>query len=103
MGNLGYPFRPYHPGELLKEELECRHIKQKDFAGKFGISYTVLNEILNGKRPVSADFALLMEAALGINADLLVRLQVSYNMQTARQDKNLVKRFDEIRRIASML
>ena len=26
------PFRPYHPGELLKEELECRNIKQKDFA-----------------------------------------------------------------------
>ena len=27
-------FRPYHPGELLKEELECREIKQKEFAKK---------------------------------------------------------------------
>lgn len=103
MSNLGYPFRPYHPGELLKEELECRQIQQKEFAKKFGISYTALNEILNAKRSVSADFALLMEAALGINADLLVRLQVSYNMQVARQDKKLSKRFDEIRKIAAIL
>ena len=28
-------FRPYHPGELVKEELECRGIKQKEFAKKF--------------------------------------------------------------------
>lgn len=27
-------FRPYHPGELIKEELECRNVKQKDFAKK---------------------------------------------------------------------
>ncbi|MDR2914338.1 MAG: HigA family addiction module antidote protein [Tannerella sp.] len=103
MGNLGYPFRPYHPGELLKEELECRHIKQKEFATKFGISYTALNEILNGRRSVSTDFALLMEAALGVNADLLVRLQVSYNMQIARQDKKLIKKFNEIRKITAFL
>lgn len=30
-------FRPYHPGELVKEELECRCIKQIDFAKKFGM------------------------------------------------------------------
>ncbi len=102
MGNLGYPFRPYHPGELLKEELECRHIQQKVFAQRYGISYTALNEILNAKRPVSTDFALLMEAALGINADLLLRLQVSYNLQVARQDKKLRERFDQIKKIRAV-
>lgn len=103
MGNLNYPFRPYHPGELLKEELECRHIRQKDFARKLGISYTALNETLNGKRPVSTDFALLMEAALGVNADLLVRLQTAYNMQSARQDKKMLDKLNEIRKIAALL
>jgi addiction module HigA family antidote len=67
-------FRPYHPGELVKEELECRNIKQKDFARKFELSYTALNEILNSKRPITTEFALLLEAALGINADLLVKM-----------------------------
>ena len=78
-------FRPYHPGELLKEELECREIKQKEFAKKIGLSYTMFNEVLNAKRPVSIELALLMEAALGINADLLVKMQTDYNMQTARK------------------
>ena len=95
-------FRPYHPGELLKEELECREIKQKDFADKFGLSYTVLNEVLNGKRPVSIELALLMEAALGINADLLVRMQTDYNMQTARKNTTLMEKLNQIRKIAAV-
>ena len=103
MAKLGLSFRPYHPGELLKEELECRHLQQKSFAHKFGISYTALNEILNGKRPVSTDFALMMEATLGVSADLLVRMQTTYNMQVARNDKKLIKRFNEMRKIASIL
>lgn len=78
-------FRPFHPGELIKEELECRNIKQKDFAKKFEFSYTALNEILNAKRPVTTEFALLLEAALGIDADLLVKMQTDYNLQIARK------------------
>jgi addiction module HigA family antidote len=101
MGNLGFPFRPYHPGELLKEELECRNISQRSFAMKTGMSYTTLNEILNSKRPVTADFALLMEAALGIEPNLLLRMQTSYNMQVAKTDKKLTRRLAEIRNIAA--
>lgn len=67
-------FRPYHPGELVKEELKCRVIKQKDFAKKLGLSYSTLNEVLNVKHPVKTEFALFLEAALKINADLPVRM-----------------------------
>ena len=103
MEKTAIPFRPYHPGELLKEELACRHIQQKEFAHKFGISYTALNEILNCKRPVSTDFALLVEAALGVSADLLVRMQTSYNIQVARSDQERMKWLNEVRRIAITL
>ena len=103
MGNLGFPFRPYHPGELLKEELECRHLSQRKLALKLGLSYSMLNEILNGKRTVTTDFALLMEAALGVSSDLLLRMQVSYNIQIARQDKTLSKRLAEVRKICAIL
>ena len=95
-------FRPYHPGELLKEELECREIKQKESAEKFGLSYTMFNEVLNGKRPVSIELALLMEAALGINADLLVRMQTDYNMQIARKNTTLMEKLNQIRKIAAV-
>lgn len=57
MGNLGYPFCPTHPGEIIKEELQCRNIPQKKFAAITGISYTMLNDILNKKRSVSTEFA----------------------------------------------
>lgn len=95
-------FRPYHPGELIKEELECRGIKQKDFARKFGLSYSALNEVLNAKRPVTTEFALLLEAALNINADLLVRMQTDYNMQMARKNNSLIEKLNNIKKIAAV-
>ena len=64
---------PTHPGAVIKEELEYRQISQKKFAELVSMPYSMLNEILNGKRPVSAEFALSVEAALGISADLLGR------------------------------
>ncbi len=96
-------FRPYHPGELVKEELKYRGIRQKEFAKKFGLSYSALNEILNAKRPITTEFALLLEAALGINADLLVRIQTDYNIQVARNNNSLHKKLNNIRKIAAVL
>ena len=53
MSNLGFGFYPTHPGEVLKEELEERGISQRKFAESIGMGYSVLNEILNAKRPVT--------------------------------------------------
>ena len=44
------PFEPTHPGELLKEEIKCRGISQKELSRQTGIPYTALNEVLNCKR-----------------------------------------------------
>ncbi|MDR3184468.1 MAG: HigA family addiction module antidote protein [Prevotellaceae bacterium] len=96
-------FSLVHPGELIKEELECREISQRAFALKFDVSYPMLNEILNGKRPVSTDFALLIEAALGVNAGLLVRMQTNYDLQVAQKNKKLRSRLAKIREIAAVL
>ena len=49
------PFEPSHPGELLKDELRERGISQRHFAELVNVPYTALNEILNGKRPMSVD------------------------------------------------
>lgn len=64
MSNLGFGFYPTHPGEVLKDELEERGISQRKFAESIGMGYSVLNEILNGKRPVTTNSALMFEAAL---------------------------------------
>ena len=102
MGNLGLPFRPVHPGELLKDELEYRHLSQKVIAKQLGLPYTAFNEILNGKRPITTDFALIMEAALGVPAYILVGMQTDYNLQVAQKDNELNKRLAEIRKMAAM-
>ena len=103
MSNLGFPFRPVHPGELLKDELEYRRLSQKSIAKQLEIPYTAFNEILNGKRPVTTDFAMIMEAALGVPAYMLVGMQTDYNLQVAQKDSNLNKRLSKIRKIASYL
>jgi len=97
------PFEPVHPGELLKEEIEFRGISQRKFSSQIGFCYSVLNEILNCKRPVGTELAIMIEAALGIEADMLVRMQTSYDMQVARKDKKIIDKFNEIRKFASLL
>lgn len=82
-------FIPTHPGEVLKDELSYRGIPQKDFAARIGIPYTMLNDILNAKRPLSSANAILVERALGISADLLIGLQTDYNMFLARRNKTI--------------
>ena len=68
--------RPIHPGELLKEETEERKLSQRRLAEQMGISYKVLNDILNCRRPITTQTAMLFEAALGISASLLMRMQL---------------------------
>ena len=53
-------FEPTHPGEVLKDEIEFRGISQKKLAEEMGVSYTVLNEILNAKRPLNTEYAMLI-------------------------------------------
>lgn len=103
MANLGYGFYPTHPGEILKEEIEYRGISQRKLAAQMGISHTMLNEILNARRPLTAGTALLFEAALSLDADTLMRIQTKYNMQTARKDKSIAERLAKIRSIAAVL
>lgn len=45
--------RPIHPGELLKEEVESRKLSQAKLAAQAGISYKILNDIL--ELPPSSD------------------------------------------------
>lgn len=91
-----------HPGEMIKDEIIARGLTQKDLAQKMGVSYTVFNEILNGKRPVTTEYALLLEAALGTDANIWLGLQADYNMQKMKQDRSFMKRLEVIRKIAAV-
>ena len=102
MSSLGYGFYPSHPGEVIKDELEERGISQRKFADRIGIGYSVLNEILNGRRSISTTSALMFEAALDIPADSLLKMQMKYIMYTAMKDQTLVEKLKNISRIAAI-
>ena len=103
MGNLGYGAFPTHPGEVLKDEIEERGISQRQLADSMGLAYSVVNEILNGHRSLTAKTALMFEAALDVPADTLLFLQMKYNMQTARNDKSVARVLRKIREVAAVL
>ena len=92
--------RPIHPGEILKEEIEYRGISQSKLSAQMGISYRLLNHILNERRPLTSQTAMLFEAALGIDSNLLIRMQTDYNMRVAQKDKSFSDRLANIRKWA---
>lgn len=78
------PKNPFHPGEILLEEfLEPGGITQTDFARKLGWTRARLNELIKGKRGVSADAALDLADALGTSAKLWMNLQATYDLDQA--------------------
>ena len=91
------PAFPTHPGEILKEEIECRGISQCKLAEQMGIAYSALNEILNGRRPLTEKTALLFEAALGVEAEPLLSLQTRFNIRKMREDVLFQERLNSIR------
>ena len=78
------PKNPFHPGEILLEEfLEPDGITQTEFAGKLGWTRARLNELIKGKRGITADAALDLAEALGTSAKLWMNLQATYDLDQA--------------------
>lgn len=97
------PAYPTHPGEILKDEIEYRGISQRKLAEEMGIAYLALNEILNARRPLTEKTALLFEAALGVNAEPLLKMQLKYNILSTEKDASFIQRLSKVRRIAAAL
>jgi addiction module HigA family antidote len=103
MANVRFGFTPTHPGEVLKDEIEFRKLSQSRLAKQMGMSYKILNDILNERRPLTITTAMMFEAALDVPADSLMHLQLKYNMQIAQKDAKLLSRLAEIRKMAAIL
>lgn len=92
-----------HPGEMIKDEILAQGLTQKELAQRMGVSYSVFNEILNGKRPVTTEYALLLEAVLGTSAHIWLGLQEDYNLQKVKRNKTFMERLENLRKIAAIL
>lgn len=80
------PKNPFHPGEILLEEfLEPAGLTQAAFAEKLGWTKTRLNELIKGKRGITAESALDLADALGTSAKLWMNLQATFDLDKAEK------------------
>lgn len=78
-----------HPGEVLLEEyLKPLGMTQAQLAKELGISTNRLNEIVKGKRGVSADTALRLADHFKTSAEFWMNLQTAYDLSKARLNRS---------------
>lgn len=82
------PKNPFHPGEILLEEfLEPMGMTQAEFAEKLGWTKAKLNELIRGKRGVTADSALDLAEVLGTSAKLWMNFQSTWDLDQAIKER----------------
>ena len=84
------PKNPFHPGEILLEEfLVPAGITQSAFAEKIGWTRARLNELIKGKRGISAEAALDLARVLGTSAKMWMNLQATYDLDKAGKNRQV--------------
>ena len=75
---------PFHPGEVLMEDfIEGFGITQNKLAVAIGVPPRRINEIVHGKRAVTADTALRLGKYFGVSAQFWLNLQTQYDLDVA--------------------
>lgn len=79
---------PVHPGEILREEmLEPLNLSVNQLAKALAVDTPRLNEIVRGRRAITADTALRLSRYFGTTPEFWMNLQQHYELQVARQTK----------------
>lgn len=82
--NREYP--PVTPGKLLRERVFKRMgLSQDEFANALGVSRFTVNQVLNGRRGVSAEMAVRLAHVFGTSAEMWLGLQNEVDLFEARQ------------------
>ena len=84
------PKNPFHPGEILLEEfLSPAGMTQSELAHKLGWTRARLNELIKGKRGITADSALDLARAFGKSAQPWMNLQATYDLDEATKRRKV--------------
>jgi addiction module HigA family antidote len=83
------PLGPVHPGEILREEvLEPLAMSPYALAAQLRVPRTRIERLVREETPVTPDTALRLARYLGTTAEFWLRLQVRYDLETARQKRD---------------
>jgi addiction module HigA family antidote len=77
---------PTHPGEILLHEfLSPLNLSQVELAGKIKVPIQRINTLVNGKRGVTAETAILLSRQLGTSPEFWMNLQASWDLYHAER------------------
>lgn len=78
--------KPTHPGEvLLREFLEPMGLTQMALAQRMGVPVQRVNTLVNGKRDMTAETAILLSRAFKTSPEFWMNLQDAYDLYEARE------------------
>lgn len=83
-----------HPGRLIARDLQKRHLTQRFLAQYTGIPSQTINAVINGRRNLTTEQALKLEALLEYEEGFLAILQTYYEIQQYK-DKELLQLFNQ--------
>ena len=83
---------PVHPGDFIRTEIIEAHGLSVTAAAKvLGVSRPALSNLLNQNADLSAEMALRIEKAFGVNMDTLMRMQAAYDIVQARKEASRIR------------
>ena len=84
-------YDPPHPGMLIADVLENGNLRTGSsvtaLAKHMGVTRAALSRVINGRSAVSAEMALRLQDALGVKADLWLRLQIQRDLWVASRKR----------------
>ena len=87
------PAEVFPAGEFVREELETRGWTQADLAEFMGRPLRSINEIINGKKGITAETAIQLGNAFGTSAEYWINLESAYRLHIARrQGRKILRR-----------
>ena len=76
-----------HPGEILREEfMKPMGITARQLAADIDVSPSRISELVNGRRPITADTALRLGLYFGMDARFWMNLQTEYDIRVATRE-----------------
>ena len=78
------PFVAIPVGEVIKDELEARNMRQSELSRLMGVKAPILNDVIKGRRSLTPDMAILLEEIFEIPAKFFMDFQVQSELDSAR-------------------
>jgi antitoxin HigA-1 len=85
-------FSPSHPGEIIREDLiGDLGLSVTDAARLLGVGRPALSAVLNERASLSPEMALRLEKAFGVSMDLLLKMQLQFDIAHVRKAAKAMK------------